>query len=104
MGVGLAASNAPSIYSAKRKAIPIFSYIDEKSTLDSRIISKEKLSVIDKGHIEFKAVNFNYPSKRQLVLNSFDIDIPATSKIALVGHSGCGKSTIINLFLRFYNI
>jgi len=84
--------------------LPIFSYIDEKSTLDARIISTDKLSKIDKGHIEFKSVNFNYPSQKQLILDSFDLEIPATGKIALVGHSGCGKSTVTNLLLRFYNI
>ena len=38
------------------------------------------------------------------VLKKFDMKIEATKKIALVGHSGCGKSTITNLLLRFYNI
>jgi len=38
------------------------------------------------------------------VLDHFNLEIPATYKIALVGASGCGKSTITNLLLRFYNI
>ena len=38
------------------------------------------------------------------MLNSLDLEIPAAAKIALVGHSGCGKSTITSLLLRFYNI
>ena len=38
------------------------------------------------------------------MLNLLDLEIPAAAKIALVGHSGCGKSTITNLLLRFYNI
>ena len=104
-GVGVAIASAPSIQSAKKQALPVFSYIDEKSTLDTRISSKDKLLLkIDKGHIEFKSVNFNYPSQKQLILDSFDMEIPATGKIALVGHSGCGKSTVTNLLLRFYNI
>ena len=37
------------------------------------------------------------------MLNNLVLDIPAAAKIALVGHSGCGKSTITNLLLRFYN-
>jgi ABC-type sugar transport system ATPase subunit len=39
-----------------------------------------------------------------MVLDEFNIDIKSGSKIALIGHSGCGKSTITNLILRFYNI
>ena len=104
MGVGIAAGNIPSIENAKRKAIPIFSFIDEKSTLDARDISEERISSIGSGKIEFKEVSFRYPSKQQHVLDSFDMEIPEAAKIALVGHSGCGKSTITNLLLRFYSI
>lgn len=59
---------------------------------------------IDKGEIEFRKVDFKYPSRTQKVLNRFDMKIQATKKIALVGHSGCGKSTIANLLLRMYDI
>jgi ABC-type bacteriocin/lantibiotic exporter with double-glycine peptidase domain len=37
-------------------------------------------------------------------MENFSLEIPAGSKIALVGHSGCGKSTLTNILLRFYNI
>jgi len=49
-------------------------------------------------------VNFNYPSRALKVLKNFSMQIPANAKIALVGHSGCGKSTITNLLLRFYEL
>jgi len=105
MGVGLAASNVPSIDRAKGKAKPIFSYIDEKSALDARNIDRVgKASHVEEGRIEFKGVRFCYPSKKQPVLDGLDLEIPAGAKIALVGHSGCGKSTITNLLLRFYNV
>lgn len=49
-------------------------------------------------------MTFNYPTRKALVLKSLNMKIPSTKKIALVGHSGCGKSTITNLLLRFYNV
>jgi len=48
-------------------------------------------------------VDFKYPSRPQKILNQLDLHIPANHKVALVGGSGCGKSTITNLLLRFYN-
>ena len=57
---------------------------------------------ITKGSIEFNNVDFNY-GKRQLFKN-FNLKINPNEKIALVGHSGCGKTTIVKLLNRFYDI
>lgn len=104
MGAGIAMSNVPSVQKAKNSAINIFSIIDEKSTLDVREHSGKGIKTISEGKIEFKDVTFSYPSRKALVLNKLNMHIPATQKIAVVGHSGCGKSTITNILLRFYNI
>ena len=56
------------------------------------------------GMISFKKVSFKYPTRDKLVLNQLDLKIPAGAKVALVGGSGCGKSTITNILLRFYDI
>ena len=56
------------------------------------------------GMIQFKEVSFKYPTRDQMVLDQMNLKIPAGAKIALVGHSGCGKSTITNLLLRFYDV
>jgi ATP-binding cassette subfamily B protein len=56
-----------------------------------------------KGEINFVDVNFSYPSRPEIpVLKDINIRIPSGHKIALVGHSGAGKSTIVQLLMRFY--
>jgi ABC-type multidrug transport system fused ATPase/permease subunit len=102
LGSGIAVSQAPSIGKAKSAAIKVFDIIEEPSKIDTRDPNGEK--VIKRGEIEFKKVDFKYPSRTQKVLQSMDMKITATKKIGLVGHSGCGKSTIANLLLRMYDI
>ncbi len=55
-----------------------------------------------KGNIEFKNVDFSYTKGRQ-VLYDFSIDIKAGHKVALVGATGSGKTTVVNLLMRFYD-
>ncbi len=52
--------------------------------------------------LEAKGMNFSYDGKRQIIKN-FNLDIYKGHKIALVGPTGCGKTTIINLLMRFYD-
>ena len=103
LGAGSALSRVPSAAQAKESAKKIFSIIDEPSTLDVRDESG-KLKAFPEGAIEMRNLNFRYPSRTKKVLNHFNMSIPAGKKIGLVGHSGCGKSTITNLLLRFYNL
>ena len=95
-------SNAPSIGKAKDAARQIFGIIDEPSRIDTR--DKKGTKVIQRGEIELRHTDFKYPSRTNKVLNQMDMKVPATKKIALVGHSGCGKSTIANLLLRLYDV
>ncbi|QIW62499.1 ABC transporter ATP-binding protein [Mycoplasmopsis gallinacea] len=56
-----------------------------------------------KGDIEFKNVNFHYPNlKDNVVLSNISFKIPAQTSLALVGHTGSGKSTISKLLAKFY--
>ena len=84
--------------SAAARLLPI---IDEKSNL---IQSKNDSKIqITNGSIEFKNVDFKYDSERDKVLNSVNLKMLGGKMTALVGHSGSGKSTILNLIPRFYD-
>lgn len=57
------------------------------------------------GKIELKNVDFSYPSRaKTLILNKFYLEVKAGKSIGLVGKSGCGKSTVIALIQRFYDV
>ena len=55
-----------------------------------------------KGDIEFKDVTFQYPDGDETVLDHFSLKIPFGSRLAIVGETGAGKSTLVNLVCRFY--
>ncbi|MFQ5470402.1 MAG: ABCB family ABC transporter ATP-binding protein/permease [Gammaproteobacteria bacterium] len=58
---------------------------------------------VNNGHIEFNQVNFSYNGDRK-ILNDLSLDIPPGHKVAVVGPSGGGKSTLVRLLFRFYEI
>ena len=64
-----------------------------------------KISHIDsvKGDIEFKNVSFRYLEDKPII-NNFSVSIKAGQKVAIVGPTGAGKTTIVNLLMRFYDI
>lgn len=62
-----------------------------------------KVLAVAQGEVEFRQVNFAYHSQKSL-LSTFDLHIKAGEKVGLVGRSGAGKSSIVNLLMRFYEI
>jgi ATP-binding cassette subfamily B (MDR/TAP) protein 1 len=92
---------------AKLSFKSVFDTLDTKTQISSfEIDNKEKISPNEiKGKIEFKNVYFSYPTKpNQLILKNISFTINPGEKIGLVGLSGSGKSTIIQLIERFYDI
>ena len=65
--------------------------------------SGDKLIISDSPVITFKNVNFSYQEGKQ-VLYDFNLEVKGGQKVALVGATGSGKTTVVNLLIRFYNI
>lgn len=54
------------------------------------------------GDVEFKDVSFKYPDGNEMVLEHFDLKVPQGTNVAIVGKTGAGKSTLVNLVCRFF--
>ena len=83
--------------SAAKRILPI---IDEKNSITEKINSSNLN--LDNGEISFKNIYFKYQSSND-ILKDINLTIHGGSMTALVGHSGAGKSTILNLIPRFYD-
>ena len=79
----------------------VFEILDTQPSI-KEIDSAPELSVV-KGNIKFQDVSFSYPKTLEDAVKNFNISIDGGSTAALVGHSGAGKSTIVNLLPRFYD-
>ncbi len=66
-------------------------------------MSGEPIGEIETAEVEFKNVNFSY-EKGKPVIRDFSLTVPSGKKVALVGATGSGKTTIVNLLMRFYDI
>ena len=82
-----------------RNVLPI---IDEKPKIKDESNAKD-LNVTN-GTIKFENVDFKYKNNENQILNKINLNLPGEKMTALVGQSGAGKSTILNLIPRFYNI
>ncbi|KAM8810396.1 ATP-binding cassette sub-family B member 5 [Eudromia elegans] len=103
MNVGQSASLAPDYGKAKISAQRIFRLLDRKPLIDSYSEEGEKLSNFE-GNIEFRNIHFVYPSRPEAqVLQGLSVKVNKGQTLALVGSSGCGKSTSIQLLERFYD-
>ena len=81
-----------------RRVLPIIDSIPEIQDIKN----PEEL-IVKKGDIKLENVDFSYNNRETKILRSVNISIPGEKMTALVGHSGAGKSTILNLIPRFYN-
>lgn len=88
---------------AKAAGSEVFQVIQRKPIISYNSPRKKTLERVN-GDIEIHDVYFSYPSRPEKeILQGFSLSIPAGKTVALVGSSGCGKSTIISLVARFYD-
>ena len=96
--IGSVLGNLQSTMAAAER---VFEFLKEEEQPDE---SEKTLTIKDvKGKVEFKHVNFGYDKDKQII---FDFNFTANpgEKIAIVGQTGAGKTTIVNLLMRFYEI
>ncbi|XP_046678545.1 phosphatidylcholine translocator ABCB4-like isoform X2 [Homalodisca vitripennis] len=100
--VGTACAYVQDFTRAKLAASRMFQLIDRKSEIDSGSEEGEKPEI--KGHVVFERVRFSYPARPEtIILKNLTFSVKPGETLALVGESGCGKSTVVALMERFYD-
>jgi ATP-binding cassette subfamily B (MDR/TAP) protein 1 len=100
--MGFASAYFPEYIKAKLAAGLIFKMLEENPAVDN--LSDEGLRARNiQGHVNFKNIIFSYPQRTEVqVLKGINVEAKPGETIALVGSSGCGKSTVVSLLERFY--
>jgi len=98
--LGRANASVDKVYDILDHQSPINAVADNENVKKVRLDDLSKI----KGEIEFIDVWFRYPTRKEdFVLRGLNLKINPSESCALVGESGCGKSTFINLVMRFYD-
>ncbi|XP_010222845.1 PREDICTED: multidrug resistance protein 1-like [Tinamus guttatus] len=101
--IGQTAPSIEAFANARGAAYAIFNIIDTEPQIDSYSEAGHKPDHI-KGDLEFQNVRFNYPARPDVkVLKGLNLKVNCGQTVALVGGSGCGKSTTVQLIQRFYD-
>lgn len=91
-----------SLQSAAAAGERVFEMLEEKEMEDERYKTETIEEV--KGQVEFSNVQFSYDKNEKPVIKDFSALAKPGQKVAIVGHTGAGKTTIVNLLMRFYEI
>ena len=99
----LASLNA-TLQMAMASAERVFEIVDKKPLIiEKKEILDAELKKNSSYNLEFKNVSFKYPTSKEYILKNLDFKILKGEKIALVGYSGAGKTSLLNLLPRFYD-
>lgn len=94
----------PDVIKARHAAAKLKTVFTSKASMDIQVQGSSSIPEPSKGHIELRDVHFVYPSRPDKpVLRGIDLAVEPSQHVALVGLSGCGKSTILGLLERFYD-
>lgn len=92
---------ANQLQSTAAAAERVFEFLDEEEE-DQTVINPADVNDI-KGNIEFEHVNFGY-KENKTIIHDFSVNVKKGQKIAIVGPTGAGKTTIVKLLMRFYDV
>lgn len=92
-----------SLQSTAAASERVFEFLDEKEMSDQKDMKKKLNKSKVKGEIEFKNVKFGYDAGRTII-KDFSVKVKPGQKIAIVGPTGAGKTTMVNLLMKFYEI
>ena len=95
------AQSATSLQSAAAASERVFEFLNEEELSDES--KKPVLLETAKGNVSFDHVSFGY-SPEKTIIKDFSVDIKAGQKVAIVGPTGAGKTTMVNLLMRFYEL
>ena len=98
------AQSFTSMQSSAAAAERVFEFLDEKEMSDESSFTKKLEKDKVKGKIEFKNVVFQYDNNDKPTINNFSMIAKPGEKVAIVGPTGAGKTTLVNLLMKFYDI
>lgn len=101
--LGQIAQGMTNMQTASASAQRIFDFIESEELSDESDKSSEMPEV--KGNVSFENVRFSYPdTPDKVIIKSFSAEVKAGQKVAIVGPTGAGKTTMVNLLMRFFEI
>ena len=95
------AQGATQLQSTAAASARVFEFLEEKELADES--EKAKKLETARGDVEFRNVRFGY-NENQPVIKNFSVKVKAGQKVAIVGPTGAGKTTLVNLLMRFYEV